>query len=386
MGRRQKHPEEELPFVALMDTMTNVVGVLILVLVLIGLGLAKSVSKVLSDLPIVTEEQHRSLRRELEENKPKEKPEEVDKETAKLREVVEKLQSQLQEAEKTKEKQNIQVIDFEALRKQIAEKRKERDMRKAATEQQLAEIDKLRARLDQTPVYQAPPATVVRLPNPRPMPEKAEVERFLVLGGKLYWLQWEDLMRVSEEKLKANEVALSFSRESVKGPDGRPAMQRNKNGQMVPVRKVLYDSKKISTFFTENRVFNRDWRLEFPVSNTPQIPVRLMPQPGGGEALDLIKSAGSNFQRTLQQWKLDSKKVVWFHVSGDSIETYLAAREVVDAIGVPAGWELYGNPFWSLAMPSQYALNYIPDPNPPQPQAASGRPVIQIAPPKPTLD
>lgn len=371
---------------ALMDTMTNVVGVLILVLVLIGLGLAKSVSKVLSDLPIVTEEQHRSLRRELEENKPKEKPEEVDKETAKLREVVEKLQSQLQEAEKTKEKQNIQVIDFEALRKQIAEKRKERDMRKAATEQQLAEIDKLRARLDQTPVYQAPPATVVRLPNPRPMPEKAEVERFLVLGGKLYWLQWEELMRVSEEKLKANEVALSFSREAVKGPDGRPAMQRNKNGQMVPVRKVLYDSKKISTFFTENRVFNRDWRLEFPVSNTPQIPVRLMPQPGGGEALDLIKSAGSNFQRTLQQWKLDPKKVVWFHVSGDSIETYLAAREVVDAIGVPAGWELYGNPFWSLAMPSQYALNYTPDPNPPQPQAASSQPVIQIAPPKPTLD
>jgi hypothetical protein len=50
---RRKHSEEELPFVALMDTMTNVVGVLIIVLVMIGIGLARSVNKVLSELPPV---------------------------------------------------------------------------------------------------------------------------------------------------------------------------------------------------------------------------------------------------------------------------------------------------------------------------------------------
>ena len=33
---RKPHQEEELPFVALMDTMTNVVGVLIIVLVVFG--------------------------------------------------------------------------------------------------------------------------------------------------------------------------------------------------------------------------------------------------------------------------------------------------------------------------------------------------------------
>ena len=37
MARKAKPHEEELPFVALMDTMTNVVGVLIIVLVMIGI-------------------------------------------------------------------------------------------------------------------------------------------------------------------------------------------------------------------------------------------------------------------------------------------------------------------------------------------------------------
>ena len=47
MARRKRHSEEELPFVALMDTMTNVVGVLIIVLVMIGISLANAVKKCL---------------------------------------------------------------------------------------------------------------------------------------------------------------------------------------------------------------------------------------------------------------------------------------------------------------------------------------------------
>ena len=65
MSRRKPHHEEELPFVALMDTMTNVVGVLIIVLVFVGIGLATSVKKVLSDLPPVTVEEHEKLKKQV---------------------------------------------------------------------------------------------------------------------------------------------------------------------------------------------------------------------------------------------------------------------------------------------------------------------------------
>ena len=68
MARPRRKPHaEELPFVALMDTMTNVVGVLIIVLVMIGIGLARTVRKVLSDLPPVTIEEHAKLQKEVEE-------------------------------------------------------------------------------------------------------------------------------------------------------------------------------------------------------------------------------------------------------------------------------------------------------------------------------
>jgi CO dehydrogenase/acetyl-CoA synthase alpha subunit len=58
---KRKHEEQELPFVALMDTMTNVVGVLIIVMVMVGISLAAAVNKILSDLPPVTEAEHKEL-------------------------------------------------------------------------------------------------------------------------------------------------------------------------------------------------------------------------------------------------------------------------------------------------------------------------------------
>ncbi len=54
MAKRRHGQEAELPFVALMDTMTNVVGVLTIVLVMMGISIAHAVKKVLTDLPSAT--------------------------------------------------------------------------------------------------------------------------------------------------------------------------------------------------------------------------------------------------------------------------------------------------------------------------------------------
>ena len=64
---KRKHEEQELPFVALMDTMTNVVGVLIIVLVMVGLSVTSAVKKVLSDLPPVTPEELKEITQQVKE-------------------------------------------------------------------------------------------------------------------------------------------------------------------------------------------------------------------------------------------------------------------------------------------------------------------------------
>src|SRR5215475_11858404 len=102
---RKGHHEEELPFVALMDTMTNVVGVLIIVLVMIGIGLARSVNKVLSELPPVTVEEHAKLKKEVESKQPVEDPQKVEQELKKLDDTMKKVTEALKTMDVTKDKQ-----------------------------------------------------------------------------------------------------------------------------------------------------------------------------------------------------------------------------------------------------------------------------------------
>src|SRR5258705_6636573 len=108
---RRAHTEEELPFVALMDTMTNVVGVLIIVLVMVGIGLARSVNKILSELPPVTKEEHAKLKQQVEEKKPPKDPKKVEEETAKLEKDLKKVTETLKTMDVTKDKQQVKLID-----------------------------------------------------------------------------------------------------------------------------------------------------------------------------------------------------------------------------------------------------------------------------------
>ncbi len=383
MARRGKPHEEELPFVALMDTMTNVVGVLIIVLVMIGIGLAKSVRKVLSDLPPVTIEEHAKLKKEVEDATPKDDPKKVEEETAKLQQTLTKTTEELKTMEVSKEKQNIKIVDLDQLTKQIDERKKEREAKKASVDKLLAELDALKARLDTTPVYQAPPATIVKLPNPRPMPEKAEVQHFLVVGGRVVFTNDEEFSKLVEGELKRSEASIALSRETVKGADGKPVMQRDKSGRLSPQRKVVFDSKKLAAHFARLRLGNRDIKVEVvPSPNSPRIPMKLSPAPGAGETAEQAKNLVSVFQSLLRKFKIDPQAVVWFHVYKDSIPTYLAIREIADQMGVPVGWDLYGSPAFVRTMPAEYTVDFTPPPV--VPVVAPG--AVSIAPPKTTLD
>ncbi len=365
-----------------MDTMTNVVGVLIIVLVMVGIGLARSVNKVLSELPPVTVEEHAKLKEEVEKTKPKHDPAKVDEENKKLEQDLKKSTEALQTMDTTKDKQSVKLIDLDDLQKQLEVKRKERDTRKTAVEKLLAEVDQLKARLDTTPVYVPPPAVVVKLPNPRPMPDKAELQRFLVFGNRLVFLNEDQFSEMVEAELKRAEPTTAVSRETVKGADGKPVMVKDRSGRSSPQRKIVFDLKKLTDYFARTRLGNRDLKVEvIPAPTSTRIPMKLTPLPNAGETIDQARNLVSGFQTLLKKFKTDPKAVVWFHVYKDSLPTYLAARDIVDQMGIPAGWDLYGAPSISRTMPPEYTLNVTP---PPAAPAAPG--AVQIAAPKATLD
>ena len=368
---------------ALMDTMTNVVGVLIIVLVMVGIGLAKSVNKVLSDLPPVSVEEHAKLKKQIDEAKPKEDPKKVEEELAKLKKELTKATDDLKTLDLTKDKQNIKVVDLDSLKKQLEERQKERNAKKEALDKLLAEIDKLKKQLDTTPVYQPPPATIVKLPNPRAMPDKAVLNRFLVAGGRVLFIDDEQFANLVEEELKKNEATLAKTREILKGPDGKPLTVKDKFGRISQQRKVVYDPKKVADYFAKFRTPSRDLKLDvIPAPTSPRIPMKLTPLPNSGETVEQAKELRSVFQAVLKKLKTDPKGVIWFHVFKDSFETYYAIRDIADQAGVPVGWDLTGNAFLARSLPPQYVVDYTPPP--PAPPGAT--PAIVIAPPKTTLD
>jgi hypothetical protein len=382
MARRSGHSEEELPFVALMDTMTNVVGVLIIVLVMVGIGLARSVNKVLSEIPPVTIEEYEKLKKAFDASVPKDDPKKVEDETKKLEQELKKTTETLQTLDLTKDKQNVKLVDLEDLQKQIEERKKERDETKKSVETMLAEVDKLKLRLDTTPVYTPPPATIVKLPNPRPMPENAEVRRFLVMGGKILFLNDEQFSDLLEQELKRGESTMAISKETVKGPDGKPVMVKDKSGRSSPQRKVVFDPKKLTDHLTRAHLGSREIKIEVPLSpSSPRIPMRVVPVPGAGESIEQARNLVSVFQTQLKRVKTDPKGVVWFHVFKDSIETYLAVRDIADQMGVPVGWDLTSNAYYARTMPAEYSVPFTAAA--PKPGAATA---VTIAPPKTTLD
>lgn len=84
MAKKSAHSEEELPFAALMDVMTNVVGVLIIVLVMTGITLAQVAKKVIAEMEIVTEEEMKEVKKKAEQAKVKIDPEKIKQEMKKL--------------------------------------------------------------------------------------------------------------------------------------------------------------------------------------------------------------------------------------------------------------------------------------------------------------
>jgi hypothetical protein len=406
MARRAKSHDEELPFAALMDTMTNVVGVLIIMMVMIGISLATTVKKVLSELPDVSVEAHAALKEEMKKFEEKRDPAEVKQDIAKMQEDLKKVQEAMAKLEEQKAKDPVVLVDIEKLLKEIEMLEKERNERRDRVNALTAEANQLKARLDTTPRYVPPPPVQVRLPNPKSLPEQSVVHRVMVAQNKLIPVRIQELQTAVEnelEELKKNNSDIIVKKEDVKGPDGKLVMKKAAPGKApAPLRKVTFEPTKLTKYFDRKlnqrppspRDANRDFLVEVgPVPGAPSVQMKLALRSEAGEPVDLARQPASTFRMLLKLLKQDPKSVVCFHVSKDSIPAYLAARDIVDGEGLPVMWELDDKKSWSATLPNDYQVPFTPPPvaaapppPPPPPGGAPAKPAVTIAAPKAAVD
>ena len=86
----------------------------------------------------------------------------------------------------------------------------------------------------------------------------------------------------------------------------------------------------------------------------------------------------SQFQSNLRRFKTGNN-VIWLHVGRDSFDAYTRARDAVDVLALPAGWEVASLPSFSVQI-ADFEVARLAEPPPPDPNA------ILIAPPKKSLD
>ena len=359
---------------SLLDTMTNVVGILVILLVVTQLGVREAVDRISETeavdpaelaAAVAKAETLAAERAELElqlASLQSDDPAAQVREQARIeqliahqravnRDVREVLESEMAARKKKIEEQAAATRDvWEKFAKEIA------DLEKQFTENSES-IASLKARLASTPAVKPPPAKVVHLPNPRPAPEGALPLTFMCRDGKIYFVNIDAHQNRAVRWTDSEIARRKLGADPKKGIDCGPL------------------------FASFNRQSYRDRDVQLKLETQGRLPYLVFQRrEHGGETLEEIREPRAYFQRGLKQIKPD-QYYLQFLVWNDSFELYLEARRMASDLGFLAGWQpMTTTGEYKVRLASK--LRHGPPP-PPKPQPPKPNPPKPQPPPRP---
>jgi hypothetical protein len=348
---------------SLLDTMTNVVGILVLVLIMTQLGVSETINEVTAKSKVT----------EADIEEAKEKLVALAEEKTELTEQTESLSSFDLEAAKEKLKRLQEMLDTRKKlladqakeanqfslaidqdrktaaknKKEIEDTKKKRMELQSGLEKSLERRAEIQALLDKTPRRSGPaPSKVVTIPNPRPAPPGAKQVLLVCSGNRLYPMNIDGFRKDAELKAKQIITRQKLNLDPAKG----------------------IDPEKFEKVFTKLKNATDDfYNVEFFVADKRWPRIRVIPKEGRGATEQELRKTGSRIRKLLAQ--LDPAKFyATFYVLPDSFDVYLTARQVLAESGVLAGWEPQSETWvYSSWIPGGVELGppRPPNPNPP---------------------
>lgn len=317
MRRRKRQSEGSLD--SLLDTMTNVVGILVILLAVTQLGVGDAMKRIRSSLPPVDPEQLQALLDEYRSQKDmltqlldqqdkmeETSTEDVQKKTLSLKEMmaeIERIRAALKKITIAKRIDTAQLQKLVQTRKTEAEK-----LQKQLTKAQ-EDLAKLKAMLDKTPEPTALAPKIVTLPDPRPVPKGANQLTFICRKGRVYTTSTEYVRK------KAMDVI---------------ARLKPRSGR--------YSADALVKYFATGKVKTENFTLKLRIPGYYTYIV-LEPNEKMGEDIARIMSPNSRFQSAIRKARIAKTYYGLFQVWPDSYETYLEARKIADRNKLPAGWQ-----------------------------------------------
>lgn len=397
MARRVK-ADEERSLDSLLDTLTNVVGILLLILVITSLGLTTAVKEIVENLPVVTKEQledKKATAIEIRKNLPSLRQTHSDIEKDTKADVKEKseLIPQIEEIEKNNKDLTQKVSDREELQRRIEEAEAKKKVEETKVTALADELANLKAALDQTPERKVTAAEVVKMPNPRIAPDEAVAHYIVCKGGKVYYigdpydhaLNVQGVIDQNFAKLahtgadigyhtfalftnKQNEAkngyvpvmadfrvtrrvdkTLPWATAPITEFDGagavaapKPMMERlfgSADKRELPVCKFRVDLAKVQSFFGDGKFGPGDLRYFVSRSGTgDKLKLAIGFKENAGQTVEMLRQRDSEFEKICKSASVSRRVFFFYYVDADSFPTYLDAREVSEGFNIPAGW------------------------------------------------
>jgi len=357
-----------------MDTLTNVVGILIIILILVQINVAESLRKIVSDLPEVSAEEFHEIQEEAvtraeEHSEMQTQIEAAREQLQRDSQELEQLQPQLATVETVIEQPDVPLLDLEKLLEKLEETRPGVEALRKELDKLMKERQRLLALLEETPDTETPVPKVVRIPESRPIPKNAVLQQYLIHDGKIYHL---DLDAAMEQVLaEMRRAGRQLEHERGRLDDG--------------TRKTIYDQEKIVEYFRRRNLRQGDASIVIsPNPYSTRLHLLLIPRENAGEPVERANSLMSPFLQKVRDYR-GSSNVVWFLVLPDQFADYLAAREIVDELEIPAGWDVINNPMLVRAI-EDFEVNRLKEPPPPSPRPTPDPDAIHIPAPTRQLD
>ncbi len=386
-GRKARRGGENGSFDSLLDTMTNVVGILVILLVVTQVGVRDAVRRIqwkLEDISprelearrkLAADRQARaaSLAAQWKELRGREETRLA--ELSRMQREVEKLREKLK-VEKTLED------DPEKIRKRVTDLEREVEKQRRETAAAQEKLAALKARLDKTPVREAPPAKVIRLPNPRAAGTGAQCVWMLCRHGRIAHADTRALRELAKRRVEAARQTLEHREKRTLSGAGLKKWKGTKGRDALLKRPaVSYDGAKVQSYFERSDIGTRDFRLYMKIEQgRGRENLYLDFRPSGGESVGHLCLPSSRYQRTLRAIDRE-KQFVRFLVWPDSFETYIAARDVLEKYRIPAGWLIYTADQWRFAWDFGIKLRGEKPPAPPPPTPPDAKPKPPPPPP-----
>lgn len=349
----------------MLDTLMNVVGILVIVLVAVQISSQEAASRIAESMSDIDPEEVARL-----EKAAATATEQVAAVTAEIqtqRQAVMNPQAELsrlraklqieddlaaQAAKRASALEQEKAAAVASAKKAVARASDDRAQKEKATKAVSARLEATRRELAALPILEALPAKSVRLPDPRPAP-KGVTEVPVLCRENRIWVV--DIAALREKALKrADFVVRSKKLDS----DG----DRWLSGGATFIDEFNKAPVKAAPFEVTLDLVNGQW---------PRMVLTRIP--GRGETVDdALKSTG-DFARTLRRLKPETH-VLRFFVWPDSFEAYLKVRELVGEQGYAAGWEPTTAPEEHRISLGTYVVGVKPPPKPPDPNKKQAPP------------